>query len=210
MDDYNSVLDSEGQELLTRVIDNAKRMAELIDDLLELSRLGRKELHTIQIDFNRLVNDISQSYLRNQEQHEVKFTCEDLGSVTGDLGLLKVVIDNLLGNAWKYTAKVDKACITVGKQHTAGEDVFFIKDNGAGFDMNYVNKIFGAFQRLHKRDEFEGTGIGLATVQRIIHRHGGRIWAEAKPGKGATFYFTLGPAKNITTEAPSDILVQSE
>ena len=111
--------------------------------------------------------------------------------VTADQRLLKIVVENLLDNAWKYTSKNDKTYIEIGKQNIQGEEVFFVKDNGVGFDMAYADNIFGAFQRLHKHADYEGTGIGLLTVQRIIHRHGGRIWAEAEPDKGATFHFTL-------------------
>lgn len=194
LEDYNNVLDAEGQGLLTRVIDNTQRMSELIDDLLSLSRLGRKELHTTSVNFDQLVNEIMRT-LQDNDTRLIEFSTTELGNVIADQNLLKVIMENLLGNAWKYTAKTDPARIEMGKQQQDGETVFFVKDNGAGFDMAYANKIFIAFQRLHKADEFEGTGIGLATVQRIIQRHGGRIWAEATVGEGACFYFTLG--KNV-------------
>lgn len=189
LEDNNDALDASGKGLLTRVIDNTQRMSELIDDLLNLSRLGRKELHTGIVNIDKLVADVVQT-LQTDDRH-VDFNCAELGSVNADQNLLKIVMENLLGNAWKYTSKTDSVKIEMGKQQQDGETVFFVKDNGAGFDMAYVDKIFGTFQRLHKADEFEGTGIGLATVQRIIHRHGGRIWAEAEIDKGASFYFTL-------------------
>lgn len=190
-EDYTNVLDAEGQDLLTRVVNNTQRMSELIDDLLELSRLGRKELHTETVDFDSLVGEVVASLRAGDNQRQIEFKCGALGTVVADQRLLKIAVENILGNAWKYTSKKDKACIEMGKQDIQGKDVFFVKDNGAGFDIAYVDKIFGAFQRLHKCDEFEGTGIGLATVQRIIHRHGGRIWAEAKVDKGASFFFTI-------------------
>jgi light-regulated signal transduction histidine kinase (bacteriophytochrome) len=118
--------------------------------------------------------------------------------VVGDPRLLRAALENLLGNAWKFTSKTEKARIEVGMMRDAGRTVYFVRDNGAGFDMKYVDKLFGAFQRLHSEKEFAGTGIGLATVQRIIHRHGGRIWVDAAPGKGAAFFFTLG-AENVVT-----------
>jgi len=191
LEDYNSALDEEGQSLLSRVIDNTQRMSELIDDLLELSRLGRKELNTGTVDFDGLVAETVREIQSDNGQRNITFTCNPLGTVTADQRLLKIVIENLLGNAWKYTSKIEKATIEMGKLEGGDKTVFYVKDNGAGFDMTYVDKIFGAFQRLHNRDEFEGTGIGLATVQRIINRHGGRIWAESNVGKGASFYFTL-------------------
>lgn len=191
LEDYKNVLDDEGRRLLSRVINNTQRMSELINDLLKLSRLGRKELTTAPVNFDNLVAEVIKSLKDNSSQREVEFKIGALGTVIADQRLLRIVVENLLGNAWKYTSKKDKACIEVGKQHIQDENVFFVKDNGVGFDMTYVDKIFGAFQRLHTQDDFEGTGIGLLTVQRIIHRHGGRIWAEAEPDKGATFYFTL-------------------
>lgn len=191
LEDHGKSLDGEAQKLFSRVITNANRMSELIDDLLKLSRLGREELHRASLNFDQLTANIIQSLKDNDEQRSVEFTCGELGSVTADPQLLKIVIENVLGNAWKYTSKIDNAHIIMGKEVQNDETIYFVKDNGAGFNMEYADKIFGAFQRLHKQDEFEGTGIGLATVQRIIHRHGGRIWAESELGKGASFYFTL-------------------
>ena len=191
LEDYKSKLDDEGQQHLTRIINNTQRMSELINDLLELSRLGRKELTTEAVNFDNLVAEVLKSLKDNSSQREVEFNIGALGVVTADQRLLKIVVENLLDNAWKYTSKNDKTYIEIGKQNIQGEEVFFVKDNGVGFDMAYADNIFGAFQRLHKHADYEGTGIGLLTVQRIIHRHGGRIWAEAEPDKGATFHFTL-------------------
>ncbi|MBL1278071.1 MAG: PAS domain-containing protein [Ectothiorhodospiraceae bacterium] len=195
LDDYRHTLDSEGQGFLNRVVDNTTRMSTLIDDLLELAHLGKKQLSMVSVNFDDLVSDavklIEDNPEYNSSLQKVEFTCSPLGVVTADKGLLKAAINNLLGNAWKYTSKINKPRIKMGKINSAEGVTYFIKDNGAGFDIAYMDKIFVAFQRLHKRDEFEGTGIGLATVSRIIHRHEGRIWAEAEVGKGATFYFTL-------------------
>jgi signal transduction histidine kinase len=191
LEDYHKALDAEGQDLLTRVLDNTQRMSELIEDLLELSRLGRKTLNRVPVDVNDLVAEVIKSLQTTNNQRKIEFMSDVPGTVIADQRLLKIVFENILGNACKYTSKIDKACIEIGKKVIQGEDVFFIRDNGAGFDMTYATKIFAAFQRLHKRDEFEGTGIGLATVERIIHRHGGKIWVEAEVDKGATFYFTI-------------------
>jgi len=191
LEDYLKSLDADGQDLLKRVIDNTERMSELIDDLLELSRLGRKVLVRVPVDFNQLVEDVLKPVKADGHNRDVEFKIHDLGTVLADQRLLKIVLENTLGNAWKYTSKLDKACIEVGKTTLKDENVYYVRDNGVGFDMAYSDKIFGAFQRLHKRDEFEGTGIGLATVQRIIQHHGGKIWVEAEIDKGATFYFTI-------------------
>lgn len=194
LEDYEHVLDEEGKHLLTRVINNAHRMAELINDLLELSRLGQKKLNTAPVNFDGLVADVVKSLKDSNSQREVDCKLGPLGTVIADQRMLKIVVENLLSNAWKFTSKTDRARIEMGKKMMQGEEVFFVKDNGAGFDMAFADKIFGAFQRLHNRSDFEGSGIGLLTVQRIIHRHRGRIWAEAEPNKGATFYFTLPKA----------------
>jgi PAS domain S-box-containing protein len=191
LEDYNNTLDSEGQDLLSRVINNAQRMSELIDDLLELSRLGQKELVTRVVDFDDVVSEVVESLKDNNQQRKIDLKIGKIGTVTADRSLLKIVVENLLDNAWKYTSKTDNACIEIGKQVIDNEEVFFVKDNGIGFSMDYADKIFVAFQRLHDSSEYEGTGIGLLTVQRIIHRHGGRIWVESEPNEGTTFYFTL-------------------
>jgi PAS domain S-box-containing protein len=191
LEDYENVLDKEGKHLLTCVINNTQRMTELINDLLELSRLGQKKLITAPVNFDDLVAEVVKSLKDSNRQREIDCKIGPLGTVIADQRMLKIVVENLLSNAWKFTSKIDRAKIEMGKQIMQGEEVFYVKDNGAGFDMAFADKIFGAFQRLHNRSEFEGSGIGLLTVQRIIHRHRGRIWAEAEPNKGATFYFTL-------------------
>ena len=163
-------------------------MGGLIDDLLKLSRVSRGELRKERVDLSA----IAQAIVKEYTGRDVAMTIAPGLVVQGDPRLLRVALENLLGNAWKYTSKRADARIEFGELAAGGERVFYVRDNGAGFDMRYADKLFGAFQRLHGANEFEGTGVGLATVQRILRRHGGRIWAEAKVGAGATFYFTVG------------------
>jgi light-regulated signal transduction histidine kinase (bacteriophytochrome) len=169
-------------------------MGQLVDDLLDLSRIGRQALKKERIAPADVVRRVLSELRSEQEGRRVSISIGDLPEVQADPSLLKQVYANLLGNAFKYTRGRDEAQIEVGATVNAdmhGEIVYYIRDNGAGFDMKYAHKLFGVFQRLHRAEEFEGTGVGLATVQRIIHRHGGRIWAEAEENKGATFYFTF-------------------
>jgi len=192
LEDYNDKLDAQAQNYLHRVRAASQRMAQLIDDMLNLSRVSRGEMRREEIDLSRMARDITEQLQRAQPERIVEVKIEDGIKARGDDRLLRIALENLLGNAWKFTSKQPSSRIEFGVQAgDAGEDVFFVRDNGAGFDMAYADKLFGAFQRLHSIDEFEGTGVGLATVQRIIRRHGGRIWAESQPGRGATFYFTL-------------------
>jgi PAS domain S-box-containing protein len=190
-EEYGDRLDVRAHDYLQRVRRAAQKMGCLIDDLLQLSRLGRGELARDVVDLGDLAR---QSVSHLQEMHpgmEVEILIEDGLRTQGDRGLLQVAMDNLLGNAWKYSSRKDKVHIQVGSMPHNGTPAFFVRDQGAGFNMDYADKLFGAFQRLHGDDEYEGTGIGLATVQRIIQRHGGRIWAESSLGAGSTFYFTL-------------------
>jgi PAS domain S-box-containing protein len=199
LSDYAGSLDERGRDRLQRVRAAAQRMATLIDDLLKLSRVSRTELKQELVDLTRLAGKVLEELRQVEPQRRVRFTVQPDLYVQGDVRLLHVVMDNLLGNAWKFTGQCAEALIEVGG--SAGEDgicVFHVRDNGAGFDMAYVDKLFGAFQRLHDSSEFPGTGIGLATVQRIIHKHGGRIWAEGGVGDGATFYFTLDRTRSAT------------
>jgi len=189
--DYGEILDDQGKDFLRRVSGATHRMAALIDDLLKLSRITRTEMHREKVNLSRLVAKAAEELQQTQPSRSVEFIIADKVNGIGDPHLLRVCIENLLGNAWKYTGKVPDAKIEFGVKYDGEDTVHFVRDNGAGFDMAYVDKLFGAFQRLHSTAEFEGTGIGLATVQRIIHRHGGRVWAEAEVNKGATFYFTL-------------------
>jgi PAS domain S-box-containing protein len=190
LDDYGERLDGQGRDYLTRVRAGAQRMAELIDDLLELSRVGRHELKRQRIDLSVLAGELVGNLRDGASRRNAEFVIAPGMQVDGDRRLIGVALDNLLANAWKYTARAEHARIEFGSYPDKGNTVFYVRDNGIGFDMRYADKLFGAFQRLHGK-EFEGSGVGLATVQRIIHRHGGRIWAESELGKGAAFFFTL-------------------
>jgi len=191
LEDYTHILDSQGKDYLRRVRSASQRMAELIDELLSLSRVTRTEMSREPVDLSKLAQKIAKELLEMQPERQVEFIIATDLMADGDKRLLRLVLENLLGNAWKFTGSKPIATIEFGTTKKEGEKVHFVRDNGAGFDMAYINKLFGAFQRLHSDDEFPGIGIGLATVKRIIHRHGGRVWAEGELGKGATFYFTL-------------------
>ncbi len=190
-EDYRDRLDSEGNRFLKIVRDNSKRMGELIDDLLNLSRLNRKEMHRRVVLVNELLQQVLSDLHSAIENRQIEFIIADLPNCQADASLLTQVWINLLSNAIKYTSKTENAIIEIGFQVIGDEGLYFIRDNGAGFDMQYADKLFGVFQRMHLDHEFEGTGIGLAIVQRIIQRHGGRIWADAKVNHGATFFFTI-------------------
>lgn len=192
IEDYHSQLDEQGKEYLNRVRLASQRMAQLIDDMLNLSKLSRAEMNTQQVNLSELAKDIANILLYNQPERKVQFSIQDGIIVKGDGRLLKIALENLFENAWKFTSKHKTAHIEFGTQQKEKDLVFFVKDDGAGFEMEYAQNLFGAFQRLHTASEFSGTGIGLATVQRIIHRHGGKVWAEGEVDKGATVYFTVG------------------
>ena len=191
LEDYGDQLDSTGKNYLQRVRNGAQNMGALIDDMLKLSRVTRAPLQPTEVDFSAMAHEIAAQLRHGETGRDICINIAEGLRAYGDPGLLHVVLDNLLDNAWKYTSKTAAAHISFDAVERDGETVFFVRDNGAGFDMKFAGKLFGAFQRLHRRDEFEGTGVGLATTARIIHRHSGRVWAEAEPGKGATFYFTL-------------------
>lgn len=199
LEDYAANLDGEARDYLGRVRVASVHMGHLIDDLLNLSRVTRSPLRRGQVDMSALVDGIVKDLRAAQPGREVEFSIEEGVAAWGDTRLLLVALENLLGNAWKFTSKTPDARIEFGVEKKPG-GAYYVRDNGAGFDANYAGKLFGAFQRLHSAGEFEGTGIGLATVQRIIHRHGGRVWAEGEVGRGATFYFTLGGAP-VASEA---------
>jgi light-regulated signal transduction histidine kinase (bacteriophytochrome) len=193
MEDYVDAIDDQGMDYLSRVCGGANRMSELIDALLDVSRVTRAEPVLEHVDMGQLAHEVvDELHMRNPDRHVDVDIQQDM-NIVADRRFIKIILENLLENAWKYTSKKAKAEITVGLLKRDGEDVYFVRDDGAGFDMRYAGKLFEAFQRLHQQDEFAGTGIGLATVQKIIHQHSGRIWADASPGKGATFYFTLAP-----------------
>ncbi|HYY58135.1 MAG TPA: PAS domain S-box protein [Pyrinomonadaceae bacterium] len=191
LEDYADKLDEGGKGYLQQVCDASREMAQLIDDVLQLARVTRSEMRREVVDLSELARAVVAELQKADAGRAVAVSIEEGLSAHGDRRLLRVVLDNLLGNAWKFTSRRERAEIAVGCERKGGETVYFVRDNGAGFDMAYVKKLFGTFQRLHSGEEFEGTGIGLATVQRIVNRHGGRVWAEGAIDQGATFYFTL-------------------
>lgn len=176
---------------MARLGKNSRHMSMLIDDLLGLFHVTRKEMRCGVVDLSAIARAIADELRLSEPDRPVDVRIADGLTETGDAGLLKAALANLFGNAWKFTSRNPEARIDFGVFRREGTPVYFVEDNGAGFDMAYSGKLFAPFQRLHDADEFEGTGIGLATVQRIVHRHGGRVWAEGVVGKGATFYFTL-------------------
>jgi light-regulated signal transduction histidine kinase (bacteriophytochrome) len=191
-EDCADSLDDVGQDYLRRIRASAQRMSELIDGILSLSRVNRTEFIPSQVDLSSHALSICEHLQRWQPQRSVRFSLQEGLVDQGDAHLLRSVLDNLLGNAWKFTRERPLAEISFGAlPRPGGGRIYFVRDNGAGFDMQFQAKLFGVFQRLHTQQEFEGNGVGLATVQRIIHRHGGRIWAEGQVDSGATFYFTL-------------------
>ena len=195
LDDYSDVLGADGCNLLNRIRNNAQHMGKLIDAILSLSRVTRSQLKPEDVDLSSLAQITLSKYQDDEPGRKVDVVVMPEISARADKSLIIVVLDNLIGNAWKYTGKQKNAKIEFGAKKEGNNIIYYVRDNGAGFDMKYVDKLFGAFQRLHKPEEFEGTGIGLVTVSRIVRRHGGRVWAEGKPGQGATFYFTLVPGQ---------------
>lgn len=191
LEDYGGVLDIQGKDYLTRVRSASQRMSQLIDDMLVLSRVTRREMKRSAVDLSALANIIAAELVKTQPQRHVEFDIAPGLVVNGDAELLRAMLENLLGNAWKFTLNQQRAKIEFGITELDGKPLYIVRDNGVGFDMAYASKLFQAFQRLHLQTEFPGTGIGLATVKRIINRHGGSIWAESEVGKGATFYFNL-------------------
>jgi light-regulated signal transduction histidine kinase (bacteriophytochrome) len=190
--EYQDKLDEQGQRYLQRVRSATLRMGQLIDDLLGLSRVTRTEMRREDVDLTAAAREVVIELRRLEPERNVEVTIAEGLAAQGDPQLLRQVLENLLGNAWKYTSKQAAARIEIGScRGRNGRPAFFVRDNGAGFDMSYANKLFGVFQRLHSPSEFPGTGVGLATVQRIVQRHGGEVWAEGSVGLGATFYFTL-------------------
>jgi PAS domain S-box-containing protein len=194
MEGSDATLDDRGKHLLTRIRAGAQRMAQLIDDLLSLSRLTRSEFKSGPVDLTMLSREVAADLIRTQPNRIVEFTFAAGMTCTGDARLLRIVLQNLIGNAWKFTSRKPTAKIEVGREVRDGRTVYFVKDDGAGFDPAFMEKLFGPFQRLHTDTEFEGTGIGLATVLRIIRRHGGEVWARGEVDRGATFYFTVSGA----------------
>ena len=190
-EDYGDKFDEEGNDLLNDIIDNSKKMGQLIDNLLEFSHIGKQIVCMAPVDMGEMIVSII-AELKQQEPHrKIKVDLKPLDNIKGDKNLLRQVFINLISNAFKYTGKIEKAIVEIGSYQDNTHCTFYIKDNGAGFDMLYYDKLFGVFQRLHSSNEFEGTGVGLAIIQRIVHKHGGRVWAEAKVDEGACFYVSL-------------------
>jgi light-regulated signal transduction histidine kinase (bacteriophytochrome) len=208
-DNYGTTLDATAQGYLRFVCDGAKHMGRLVDDLLTMGRVGRQKLVPKPTDLNSLLGGAVESLQPEYEGRQIDWKIGELPSVECDPALMKEVFANLISNAVKYTRPREKAVIEVGQLTTDGGPTIFVRDNGTGFDQRYAHKLFGLFQRLHTAEEFEGTGVGLATAQRIVARHGGRIWAEAEVDKGATFFFTLathrpGSRNGTKSSAPGE------
>lgn len=201
LESYSSQLDQDGKNYLDRVGRAVERMTELIDDLLDLSRISQSKLECTEVNLTALATAVATELRASAPERTVTFEVQPGLVAHGDAGLLRVVVENLLGNSWKFTRKQEAPRIEFGQEQAGGTRAFFVRDNGAGFDMRFANKLFGAFERLHSPGEYEGHGIGLATVQRIVHRHGGQAWGEGQPGEGAIFYFTL-PGGNGSAPPP--------
>jgi light-regulated signal transduction histidine kinase (bacteriophytochrome) len=193
--DYAASLDPEARRYLGRIRGNVRRMGSLIDDLLRFSRLSRKELATSEVDMTALVRNVIDDLTRTGPV-PAQISLEDLPAADGDIDLLRQLWTNLIDNAIKYSSTRAEPRVTISAERNESAITYSVGDNGVGFDMAYADKLFGVFQRLHRQDEFEGTGVGLAIVQRVIHRHGGRVWAESAPDRGAVFHFTLPAERN--------------
>lgn len=191
LDQYGGQMPDKAHTYLRRICSSADRMAQLIEDMLQLSRIGRAELHRQPLDLSLLASTVAAELQKRDPNRRVAFVAETGLSVEADAGLMRIALDNLLGNAWKFTGKAFDARVEVGSICSQADRIYFVRDNGAGFDMAYADRLFVPFQRLHAESDFPGTGIGLATVYRIVDRHGGRLWAESAVGQGATFFFTL-------------------
>ena len=191
IEDYQAVLDAEGLRLFNVIRTNIQKMSQLITDLLEFSRTSRAELKLSPVSISALYREVINDVKRTEPNRRFRFTLKTLPDTAGDIALLKLVVQNLLGNAVKFTRPKKIASITIGSRSEPERIIYYVRDNGVGFDMRYADKLFGVFQRLHRDDEFEGTGLGLALVQRIIHKHGGEVWAESRLNKGTTLFFSL-------------------
>lgn len=195
-EEYRERIDDKGRHYLDRVCAGARRMEQLIEDMLRLSQVSRQDMRIGPTDLSRLAGDIAAELSAQAPERSVEWIIAPRLPAEGDAGLLRVALQNLLGNAWKYTSKRARGRIEFGCTEAPGRRVYFVRDNGAGFDMAHADKLFVAFQRLHSPAEFAGSGIGLATVARVIQRHGGKVWADARIGEGSTFHFTLGEEAN--------------
>jgi light-regulated signal transduction histidine kinase (bacteriophytochrome) len=191
VEEYADQLDDTAADYLSRIRAATQRMGELIDDLLDLSRVTRREMHREQVDLSALATEVLGGLAREEPERQVEIGIAAGLMGRGDPHLLRLALENLLGNAWKFTSREPSVRIEFGARQEGDRPLYYVSDNGVGFDMAYADKLFGAFQRLHAAHEFPGTGIGLATVHRIVLRHGGRVWAQSEVGQGATFFFTL-------------------
>lgn len=203
IDEHAAELSAEGRRYLNRVLNAVTHTGNLVDDLLDLARIGRKELERKKTSLGEVVRRAMASVPVGKGRGEIEWRIEPLPEVNCDPNLLELVFTNLLSNAVKFTRTRQTAVIEVGSLQSGGVEAFFVRDNGVGFDPKYADKLFGVFQRLHRQDEFEGTGVGLATVQRIVHRHGGEVWAESELGRGTTFFFTLEKRQKLQSGSPA-------
>ena len=192
LDDFGDPLEEEAQAYIRRICSESRLMEQRIDALLKLAQLAREEMRSERVNLSAIARTVADRLHEREPERAVEFSIQPDLSAFGDPRLLEITLMNLLGNAFKFTGKTSQARIVFGQTDVQGQRAFFVRDNGAGFDMAFASKLFGPFQRMHKASEFPGTGIGLAVVQRLIHRHIGRVWAEAHVNQGATFYFTLG------------------
>jgi PAS domain S-box-containing protein len=191
LEDFSGGLDQEGKRLLSTIVARTVNMGSLIDDLLTFSRISRQQLVVQPIDMAELARELVAKLSGEEPGQKVRFQVAELPQASGDRAMIAQVLENLLANAVKFSRKAEQPAVELGFSAGIGEHVYFVKDNGVGFDMKYVDTIFGVFQRLHSAEEFEGTGVGLAIVEQVVSKHGGKVWAESRPGEGATFYFTL-------------------
>jgi light-regulated signal transduction histidine kinase (bacteriophytochrome) len=203
-EEHAAELSEEAQRYLDRVLHGANHMGHLVDDLLNLAKIGRRELARQRTKLDLLVRE-ALADLPGTENRSIEWRVEPLPEVDGDPGLLKLVFNNLLGNALKFTRSRQPAVIEIGTRDSAEVTTIFVRDNGVGFDPKYADKLFGVFQRLHRQEDFEGTGVGLATVQRIIRKHGGEVWAESQVDNGATFFFSLGARPGARIPQPLEV-----
>jgi light-regulated signal transduction histidine kinase (bacteriophytochrome) len=194
-------LSPEETHWLLKISDAAARMDRLTEDLLRLSRITRSQLKRERVDLALLAREVVHELRQTDTRRDVVFAISDSLETHADPGLMRVALNNLLGNAWKYTGRRQQALISIGQEQRNGQMVFYVRDNGAGFDMSYASKLFAPFQRLHSAREFPGSGVGLACVARVIHKHGGRIWADAKTGEGAAFFFTIPSTPDFAEDA---------
>lgn len=205
--DVESILSTDGQHSLTRIVEGITHMENLLEDLLNFSLLGRRDVSRQPADLKQMEREVVDDLAPETKNRQIEWRLGNFPTADCDRALMNVVFVNLLSNAVKYTRPRNRAVIEVGSATMEGEPVIFVRDNGVGFDMKYADRLFGVFQRLHRENDFEGTGVGLATVQRIFRKHGGKIWAEAEVDQGATFYFTLGGADSIKCLAVAETTV---